>query len=165
MSKNYLFMPCIIVLTGFLISGCVLARYGKLQTPERLDAVTIETLLNSWEDYEIHYAGLNSNHPSAVLFDKKGDDRGYLTERWFRVTDKDMLDRLVDSIQRQMSVGGYYPRLWKVVGPHSHFYGYMFTSWDHVLLKVVDDKTLFVGDLPLPPSLEINEGDSVRINP
>ena len=159
MIRKYSSFLCTTRLAGFLVSGCALSRYGRLQIPERSDAVTIQELLKTWEDYEIHFAGLNTAHPSAVLFDPKGDDQGFLTERWFKVEDKDMLDDLVDSIQRQMPIGGYSPRLWKVIGPNSQLYGYMFTSWNHAVLKAVDENTLFVYDLPMPPYLEI-DGDA-----
>jgi hypothetical protein len=152
-----------VILAGLLVSGCAVARYGKLQMPERTEAVTVETLVRDWEGYEIYYAGLHSGHPSAVLFERKDDDRGFMTERWFKVRNKDMLDDLVDSIQRQLPISGYYPRLWKVMGPEGYLYGYMFTAWDHAVMKAVDERTLFVNDLPMPPYLMIDgDGPSFR---
>jgi len=50
-----------------------------------------------------------------------------------------------------------------VYGPDGHLYGYMFTSWDHAVMRMVDEKTLFVNDIPMPPYLAIDkkgfEGD------
>jgi hypothetical protein len=77
--------------------------------------------------------------------------------RWFKVDSKEMLDDLIDSIQRQLPIGIYYPRLWKVFGSDGHLYGYMFTSWDNAVMKSVDEKTLFVYDLPMPPYLAVGD--------
>lgn len=148
-----------VFLVGLLVSSCAFTRYGRLSMPDRADSVTVETLVKNWEDYEIYYAGLHAGHPSAVLFDRKDDDRGFMTGRWFEVKDKDVLDGLVDSIQRQLPISVYSPRLWEVVGPDGHLYGYMFTSWNHAVMKPVDEKTLFVNDLALPPYLAIDGDD------
>jgi hypothetical protein len=147
-----------ILLAGLLISGCLMNQYGKLQMPGRPDAVAVEVLKKNWEAYEIYYAGVHAGHPSAVLFERRDDDRGLVTGRWFDVRDEEMLDDLIDSIQKQLPVAGYYPRLWNVIGPDGHLYGYMFTSWDHAVLRAVDEKTLFVDDLPMPPYLAF-DGD------
>jgi hypothetical protein len=151
-------------LAGLLISGCTTTQYGKLQMPDRPDRVTVETLKKNWEDYEINYAGVHAGHPSAVLFERKDDDRGFATGRWFGVRDKELLDDLIDSIQKQLPVAGYYPRLWDVLGPDGHLYGYLFTSWDHAVLRAVDKKTLFVDDLPMPPYLAVDgDGKGTRM--
>ena len=152
--KKYFALPLAALLAGLLASGCAITQYGKLRMPEKKDPVTIRTLQENWEDYEIYYTGLHAGHPSAVLFDRKDDERGFVTERWLRVKSKETLDALVRSIAGQSPMAVYYPRLWRVIGPDGHIYGYMFTSWDHAVMKAVDEKTLFVHDLPLPPYLE-----------
>jgi hypothetical protein len=154
--SQYSVFPLSILLAGLLVSGCALNQYGSLQMVKRTDAVTVEALQNHWEDYEIHYSGVHAGHPSAVLFDRKDDDRGFVSERWFKVTDKDLLDDLVDLIKRQLPIGVFYPRLFNVIGPDGHLYGYMFTSWDHAVMRAVDEKTLFVNELPMPPYLAID---------
>jgi hypothetical protein len=67
-----------------------------------------------------------------------------------------LLDDLVDLIKWQLPIGVFYPRLFKVIGPDGHLYGYMFTSWDHAVMRAVDEKTLFVNELPMPPYLAID---------
>jgi hypothetical protein len=158
--KEVFAWPPAILLVGLLMSGCAFSPYGRLVLPDRTDALTLETLVRHWEDYEIHYAGVHAGHPSAVLFDRKDDDRGFMTERWFKVKDKEMLDDLVDSIQRQLPLAGYSPRLWRIIGPDGRLYGYLFTSWDHAVMKSVDENTLFVNDLPMPPYLAIDGNGS-----
>ena len=154
--RRHSVLPLSILLAGLLVSGCAVTQYGKLRLTEKTDAVTVQSLQKNREAYEIYYAGVHAGHPSAVLFDRKDDDRGFITERWFKVENKEMLDDLVDSIQRQLPIDVYYPRLWEVIGPDGHLYGYMFTSWIHAVMKAVDEKTLFLHDLPVPPYLAVN---------
>ena len=154
--KKYVVLLGVILLAALIGSGCTPGRYGRLGPVDRVDPVTVDSLVKNWEDYEVYFAGLHAGHPSAVLFDRKDDDRRLLSERWFDVKSKDLLDHLVYSIQKQLPFAGYYPRLWKIFGPDGHLYGYMFTSWDHAVMKVVDEKTMFVNDIPLPPYLAIN---------
>jgi hypothetical protein len=160
MRKN-LVLPWAVLLIGLLASGCALSQYGNIRLPDKSDAVTVRTLQESWQDYEVHYAGSHAGHPSAVMFDRKDDGRVITTERWSRVERKESLDRLIYSIEIQLPIAGFYPRLWKILGPDGHLYGYMFTAWDHAVIREVDEKTLFVNDLPLPPYLRIsgNGGD------
>ena len=149
--KKYSALLLAILLAGLLASGCALTQYGKLRMPEKTDPVTIQSLQKNWEDYEIYYTGIHAGRPSALLFDRRDDDRGFVTERWFRVESKETLDDLIEAIARGRPIAAYYPRLWRVVGPDGHLYGYMFTPWNHAVMKAVDEKTLFVHDLPLSP--------------
>jgi hypothetical protein len=150
------------VLGAFLVSGCAGTQYGNLRLPEKKDAVTIQFLQKNWQNYVVYYAGVDAGVPSAVLFDRKDDDRVIMTERWFKVKNKELLDDVIDSIQRQLSFAGYYPRLWNIYGPDGHLYGYMFTAWDHATMKSAGEKTLFVYDLPMPPYLAIGPGNDFR---
>jgi hypothetical protein len=154
--RKLLSLTCTAFLIGLLASGCALSNYGSLRLPHKSDAVTISSLQGNWQDYEIHYAGIHAGHPSAVLFDRKDDGREIVTERWSRVKTKETLDDLVDSIERQLLIAAYYPRLWKIIGPDGHIYGYMFTAWDHAVMRAVDENTLIVNDLPLPPYLKFS---------
>jgi hypothetical protein len=143
--------PSAILLVALLAPGCALTQYGTLRMPEKTDPVTIQFLQKNWEDYEIYYTGIHAGRPSGILFDRKDDDRGFVTERWFRVESKEILDDLIESIAGQRSMAAYSPRLWRVVGPEGHLYGHMFTPWNHAVMRAIDEKTLFVHDLSLPP--------------
>jgi hypothetical protein len=52
----------------------------------------------------------------------------------------------------------FWPIVWRILGPDDQFYGYMYTAWDHVLIKEVDNKTLWVDDIPMP-RFELASGD------
>lgn len=155
MIKHSLTLSCTVALAGFLVSGCAMSGYGSLLALQQDDIITIEMLLENWEDYEIHFTGLSRAHPSAVIFDLKGDKLGMLAKNWIKVEDKEMLKGLVNAIGTKPPVSGYSPGLKMVLGPDSNLYGYMYTSWNHAVLKAVDENTLSVYGIPLPPYLEM----------
>ena len=157
--KKFICPPIIVLLSVFLMSGCSwLKSYGKirLQTgPGK--KVTIQELRDNWHDYSIYYAGyygsLSIKHPSADMFDLKNDKRALVGDKWTKVEDEETLSKLISSIQSQKAM--YYPRLWRILGPDDQFYGYLFSGWDRVpvVIKVVDDTTMWVYNLRLPPYL------------
>ena len=160
--KKYL---CLIFIGIVIAYGCsLLSGYGKLrQQNKKVDGITIQQLEDTWEDYTIYYAGyygsLSIKHPSAVVFDPRNDERKLEGDKWTIVSDKQTLLELIDSIQRQESLEGLNPDLWKIYGPDEKFYGYFYSAWGHLVVKVVDEKTMEMYDLPLPPYLaEDNDG-------
>ncbi len=146
------------MLVGFVVilSGC--SGQGTYRVvPAVSGNVTIQTLMENWQDFNVYYAGLGSNHPSAVMFDPKNDDRVITVDRWSKVESRELLADLIGSIQRQ--TGSYYPRLFEIRGPDGHLYGFIFTAWDVVSTRMIDDHTMFVFDIPLPPYLAVNGCD------
>ncbi len=145
------------LLLAFLISGCSwLKGYGKIRAQSGPGKrVTIQELRENWHDYTIYYAGyhgkLSIKHPSAVMFDPKKDDRVLVGDKWTKVDDQKTLSELISSIQSHKA--RYYPSLWRILGPDDQFYGYLFSAWHHVPIKVVDEKTMWVYNLPRPPYL------------
>jgi hypothetical protein len=122
--------------------------YGKLRAGawRGPNKVNVYDLMDRWKDYDVYWAGLAVDNPSGVMFDPKGDDRRLTSDKWVAVKDQAELSILI----RWLRAGNYYPILWRVLGPDNQFYGYIFSPWEHVVLKVVDDRTLWVDDLPLP---------------
>ena len=158
--KKYIFPAITVLVLAFFISGCAwIQRYGKIRPqPDSTEKMTPQALYDNRDDYNIYYAGYYGNvsikHPSAVMFDPKGDDRVLKGDRWTKVTNDKWLARLIRSIEIQESVGGPDPKLWRILGPDDQFYGYMFSGWDHVVMKVVDDRTMLVYDIPVPGYLD-----------
>jgi len=165
--RKNLYLTFIVFVLIFFISGCShFSRYGKLRQQSRDgNRVTIQDLKENWNDYIIYYAGyygsLSIKHPSAVMFDPRNDSKKLVGDKWTMVKDKHTLSELISSIQSQESIGGFYPRLWRILGPDEELYGFLFTAWDHVVTKVIDDKVMWVYDLPSPPYLSI-DGDGER---
>ena len=105
-------------------------------------------LIEHWERYDISYAGLSMENPSAVMFDPKGDDRRLTSDKWVPVKTQEELFTLLGWIDHNVH---FPPTLWRIIGPDGQLYGYMFTAWYSARIKVIDEKTLWVDDLPLPP--------------
>ena len=154
-SNKYLYVILIGVMIVFLFSGCasIIPGYGKLwPQPMRGERVAIEQLVENWEDYVIHYAGLNVGNPAGIMFDLKADDRTLTGEKWVKVEDKETLSELIGWMK---SYTEYYPRIWRILGPNNEFFGYLFyPSYhmyaDNVVIKVIDDKTMYVYDVESP---------------
>jgi hypothetical protein len=136
-----------------IITGC--SGYGKLRLQSRSgDDVTVEKLQENFSDYTIHYAGYAVDNPSGIMFDPKNDNKALMpSERWTKLDDKESVIEVISWIKIQDS-SHHYPRLYRILGPDDQFYGYLYSAWDHLLTKAVDDKTLWVYDLPDPPHYE-----------
>ncbi|MBU0768792.1 MAG: hypothetical protein KJ687_06855, partial [Proteobacteria bacterium] len=64
--KKYLHLNMLFIFLALLICGCSLwvKGYGKIRFMRgEKNAVTIQDLTNSWEDYDIYYAGLDVRMP------------------------------------------------------------------------------------------------------
>jgi hypothetical protein len=143
-----------------MVAGC--ASYGKLRLQSGPgEIMTTQQLKESWQKYNILAAGVEPNVPSAILFDRKDDSREIIGERWWELKDYKMVSDTVGWIETQQPVGSYYPRLWRILGPDDHLYGYMLTAWDHAVMLIGDNNTMKVLDLPVPPFLAVS-GPDVR---
>jgi hypothetical protein len=147
--KIYLTFVCIILILP-ISTLAFFGPYGKLRVqPRGMEKVTIKMLEENWQDYHVYFAGPWIGRPSAIMFDPKGDDKKLVPHKgWVPVKDeKDFLE-----VAWGIRVGqvAFWPIVWRILGPDDQFYGYMYTAWDHVLIKVVDNKTLWVDDIPLP---------------
>jgi len=141
-----------ILVLGFcaLLGGCVgLGNYGTLRLASGSWATTVQALIDNWEAYDIYYAGLSYDNPSAIMFDPKTGGRRLISDKWVPVTERSVLVDIIDWLNANVN---YPPTLWKILGPKGHFFGYMYTSaLEQVVIKEVDDKTLWVDNIPLPP--------------
>jgi hypothetical protein len=141
------------------VAGC--ANYGRLRLQYGPgETMTIQQLKENWKNYNILATGVEPNVPSAIIFDRKDDGREIIGGRWWELKDNKSVSETVALIEAQVPFGPYYPRLWKMLGPDDHLYGYMFTAWDHAVMTVGDDKTMRVMDLPMPPFLAVGGPDA-----
>lgn len=133
-----------------MMSGCSwYPGYGKLRIVQGTkEGVSIGELMENWQEYTIFYAGLSVQNPSAVMFDPKNDDKTLVTEKWVEVKDQETLLALIHWLDADVQ---FYPKLYRIIGPHNQLFGFLYTAWDHVHMKLVDEKTLWIDDLPLPP--------------
>ena len=140
----------IITILILLISGC--ANYGKLRVESQdvynansrySEKMTIEKLLNNWQDYDIYYAGYKSTRATGIMFDPKNDDRKLIHGWWEKIDSKEKLDTVVKWIgfRAQHYYGNY---LYSMIGPDQKLYGYVFTPYNHVVFKSVDANSMYV---------------------
>ena len=142
----------------FVVAGC--GSYGRLRLQYGpAETMTIQQLKENWEKYHILATGVEPNVPSAIVFDRKDDGREIIGERWWELKDYKSVSETIGWLAREISPGPYYPRLWKILGPDDHLYGYMFTSWDSAVMIVGEDKTLRLLDIPMPPSMAVGASD------
>ena len=148
--KKYLNAILLILISIILLIGC--NNYAKLVYEDKYKAeLSINNIIENWDDYYIYYSGYDVDNVAGVLFDPKGDDKTLTpTDRWIRVESKDTVSELMEWINLY-DYPGYSPRLFKVLGPDDNLYGYVYTGWHRVVAKVVDEKTMLVFDLPDPP--------------
>lgn len=147
----------------FVVAGC--GSYGRLRLQYGPgETMTIQQLKENWEKYHILATGVEANVPSAIIFDRKDDGREIIGERWWELKDYKSVSETISWIEAQTPVGPYYPRLWKILGPDEHLYGYMFTAWDHAVMTVGDDKIMRVMDLPMPPFLAVSGPEVIYPN-
>jgi hypothetical protein len=156
--SKYIYIAFIGAMVMLLFFGCasMLTGYGKLRPqPMRGEGVAIEDLEQNWEDYVIHYAGQSVGTPAAIMFDPKDDDRTLVGDRWTKVEDQKTLSELIGWIKAYQR---FYPRVWRILGPDDHLYGYLYFPLYRAVFKVVDSKTMYAFDVPSPNHLsELSE--------
>jgi len=150
MDRNkYTYAGIIVFIVAFLISGCAsFTGYGKVRPqPFRGERITIEQLEENWQDYTIRYAGLNVSNPLGIMFDPKNDETTLVGDRWIKVDDKETVSKIISWIK---SYTEYNPQVWTILGPDDRLYGYLFYLEGHVVVKVINDTTMYVYDLKDP---------------
>jgi hypothetical protein len=134
-------------------AGCAPGGYGKLRLAGQ--EVTIGRLAKNWQDYHVAYAGVRVSLPNAIVFDPKNNDTTITLQKyWVPVDNQETLGDLLGWIR---SFGIYGPAtLYKVMGPGNRVFGYLYTLDTTAYIKVIDDNTLWIGDMTLRPDVKEN---------
>lgn len=150
--KKYTFIS--IFLTAVMISSCASwsNTYGKLRIiPKSQNQVTIQDLIDKWEDYNIYYSdkyeGYNVRAALGIMFDPKNNETTLVGDRWKKVENQKDVIEMTKWIYSNTQ---YEPWLNEILGPDGRFYGYLYYSYGFVTLKVVDDNTMYVFNLEEP---------------
>ena len=118
------------------VMGC--AGIVKLQPEERgAQASLIQELSAKWESCTIYAAIWPGDKPVALLFDLRSDERIILADGWSRVDTSMELASLA-----QWMRAGQTPRLFQVLGPDGHLFGYVYTAVPDLRTQVVDARTV-----------------------
>ena len=145
MVKNKRRIYCLLILMFLAASifGCMASgKYGRLTLAG--SDMTIEQLMTQWKEYHIFYAGVSVSQPNAILFDPRGDDRVItLHEYWAPVKNRSELSEIMG----WMGPVGSRAALYKIMGPGEQVFGYIYMSNMSPLIRVVDEKTLWIGNM------------------
>ncbi len=145
--KPVLFLTGISVLLLFF-SGC-LGNYGKTRMTSGDHNLTIQQLKENWQNYDILYAGLSTDSPSAIMFGPRADGKRLMGEKWMPVTDASVVEEIVGWLESYVN---FPPMLYEILSPENVFFGYIYTSpTEQIVIKQIDPETLEVEDIPLPP--------------
>ena len=150
--KKYRFLS--VFLLVLIISGCASwqKNFGKLRIlPENQNEVTIQDLIDKWDDYNIYYSDNYEESkvrtPLGIMFDPKNNDTTLVGDLWKKVGDQKALIEMTKWI---FPTTQYEPWLNEILGPDGRFYGYLYYSYGFVTLKVVGDRTMYVLNLEDP---------------
>ena len=146
----------IFIITALIlfISGC--ANYGKLRVESRnvniastnsstkySEKMTIQKLVNNWQDYDIYYSGYKPSRATGIMFDPKEDDLRLLGDWWEKIESRESLEFALKWINFPRDFFEIIP-LYNMIGPGEKVYGYMYTPFTHVTFKQVDEKSMYV---------------------
>jgi hypothetical protein len=133
-------LPILLIMAFSVLQAC--SSYGRLA---HQPAVSAEDLFQMREEYEVYFAGVSTHRPSAVLFDPKDDDRVMTVHPWWiKMEDPAMLREILEWMVADVQIE---PVVWRILGSDGAFYGYLYTAWNHALLRAVDEKTLWIDDM------------------
>jgi ABC-type sugar transport system substrate-binding protein len=144
MNRRHRWVTASILVLLAVVAGCA-GVYDNL-VPADKGQMTVETLVNNYQNYNVYYLG-NFSIPYAVLFDPKEDGKTVkVGDRWEKVPSQDTASKQVGQISTLIGRGVNMPRLWKLVGPDGSLFGYVYTAATQLSSNVVDGNTMFVGN-------------------
>lgn len=161
-NRSFIYIFSLSAMVVVYLTGCT--SYGKFHYyGKNAGDVTIETLVEQWNDYHVYYSGYGVNNATGILFDPKADNKTLKpSDRWVKVEDQKTITDLVAWLKVQ-DRPEYYPGLFTISGQEGRVYGYLYSGWySHGVAKVVDDDTLFVFDLEEPPHYRGPGGDTMK---
>ena len=138
----------------FITAGC--ANYGRLSSvPGNETEDLLSDLLSRTDQYAVHYHGNSEKLVSGILFDHRDDGKSIRPEGmlWSEVSDPKTIASII-SIIKISNNPGYFPVLYKINDPQGNFYGYLYTGWNYLAIRPVDEQTVRVYGLKGPPEYE-----------
>ena len=145
----------VIFLMAGATSGC-LENYGKFRPAPGDPNVILQDLRDNWENYDILYAGLATDSPSALMFGPRSDGKRLIGKKWMPVTDGSVVVEIIDWLNSYMN---FPPVLYEILSPQDVFFGYIYTSpMEQIVIKQIDPETLELENIPLPP-IDYGPGD------
>jgi hypothetical protein len=162
--KKSLFLGLLIAFLMGLASGCsTLKGYGKLGfTGTTKPKMTLDQLVENWKDYDIYYSGINEDYVFGIMFDPKNDARKLVGHKWWEPVESQ--EQLRQSIlwMNIFKSFRYEPILWEILSPDNKLHGFIYTARYPMIIKVIDNQTLWVDELTFPPLFEVRLRDETE---
>ena len=137
-----------IVMILWIIPGC-LGNYGKIRMTSGDHNATIQDLKDNWENYDILYAGLATDSPSAIMFGPRADGKRLIGKKWMPVTSRSVVEEIIGWLESYVNFPAV---LYEILSPENVFFGYIYTSpTEQIVIKQIDPETLELENIPLPP--------------
>jgi hypothetical protein len=131
-----IFTLLLVTLVISAISGCGMAEnYGRLSRQDGGNRLTPEDLAQTWDRYNVYYAGYSPENPFAIIFDpREGDKILHVHRFWSPVKDEKTLREVMKwlGVRKERD-----PYIYRILSPKGDFYGYMYTGLSHVTIKVI----------------------------
>ena len=126
-----------------VINGC--GPVPKIR-PQRgpNERISLQELVQNWEDYDILYAGWSVTDIYGIMFDPKNNDMKLGGNRWKKIDDQDTREKVFGMVPEKTR----YPS--RIVGPEDEFYGYILyikkegARTQRAVVRVVDDRNLTI---------------------
>ncbi len=126
-----------------IINGC--GPVPRIKPQRGLnERISLQELVQNWEDYDILYAGWSVTDLYGIMFDPKDNDMKLGGNRWKKIEDQDTREKIFG----QVSDKTRYPS--RIVGPDDEFYGYILyikregARTQRAVVRVVDDHNLTI---------------------
>ncbi len=137
-----------ILMVLWVVPGC-LGNYGKIRMATGDHRATIQDLKDNWENYDILYAGLATDTPSAIMFGPRNDGKRLMGRKWMPVTEQPVVVEIIDWLEAYVD---FPPVLYQILSRENVFFGYIYTSpSEQIVVKQIDPETLELENIPLPP--------------
>ena len=126
-----------------IIQGCATGPKIRAQRGSN-ERISLQDLEETWEEYDISYAGRSVTDFYGIMFDPKDDDIKLGGNRWEKIEDQETRAKVFDSLPNKT----IYPS--KIEGPDDQFYGYILyikregAKTQRAVVKMLDDKNLTI---------------------
>ena len=125
-----------------IINGCAGPKIRPQRGPN--ERISLQTLIENWEDYDVSYAGWSITDLYGIMFDPKDNSMKLGGNRWKKIKDQETRAKVFDAAPEKI----VYPS--KIVGPDDEFYGYVLyikregSKTQRAVVRVVDDHNLTI---------------------
>ncbi|RLB40204.1 MAG: hypothetical protein DRH12_10375 [Deltaproteobacteria bacterium] len=152
-SLNRYILALIPAMACLMAVGCVTIKSnGPASAPGyKGGTITLAEIRSHAEDFDIYWAGLSDDMPTAIFFDPKDDDKRIIGDRWEKVTEPEKLDGMISFVESYLQ---FDPRLFALIGPNKEVFGYVFSPNFIIQTKLVNENTIYIYDIKSPLYLD-----------